>query len=456
VLFPELLVLAAHAEPPDLLLEGIPRARFALSGPWQPGEADKLFWVEQDTERLNVTEFVKDQLVTSRIGEGVAAPLALVDYDGDGQNNLILARGSVLADETGSVLDITPTSSHGPATGDVNGDGFGDYASLESMWMGHEEGFRQGSVFPTGEPPVEQAVHALGDLDGDGRADLARANLRYRTDVYAGALEGTLDLYLGCEFAEPNWIPHWSYDHPTDHYGPGLEATLADLDGDGDEELLVLSGETDIYGFQVTGELQVLDDLLDPSGPTVVSSQELDSPISFRLPMFHIENMGDLDGDGDDEVLIAGMDLLDPGYVRIIDAELTGGGLLQVIGPSFDLPPIFLENETILKPLVGDYDGDGWRDLALMLAEPEAGSPNLDGIIAIWLTTPPEGIQSPPPSTGTSDLSHCQPPEEGAGSTEDPPTEGTACLGCATTRAPSALILLALPCLARRRTRGPS
>jgi hypothetical protein len=457
-LSPDLFFLAAHARSPDIQVEVSQSGPLSIiSGRLQPEQADALFWVDQSEGRLFSTELVGGQPITLQMAEAVRSVTALVDYDGDGRNNLVVSLGSGYLDvESGQPLDA-PSGPGNASPGDVNGDGFGDFARHPSLWLGHEEGLRQGPLFP-GENEVDPEIYALGDLDGDRRGDLARLN--FQSPWNYGMREGTLDLYLGCEFAEPIWLPHWSYDHPTEGYGPGLALTPADLDGDGEDELLVLSGKTDPVGYGVTGELQVLDDLLDPLGPTVVVSRDVGPNVGFAWPvLYSLLGMGDLDGDGDDEVLAVGSNFADDGYVRFIDAEPTLDGLFQIVGPSFDLPVSndIIESGGNLQALVGDYNGDSWRDVVLILtwAEPNDSTPH--GIIAFWLTPPPEGAPPETETSGTPDLSHCQPPPaEEPPATEDPeePPESSACLGCATSRPPGAWLLLALPWLARRRIPG--
>jgi hypothetical protein len=448
----ELLLLAAYASPPDLQIQVL--AKDALSGRVQDGTPDGIYWVEQDTGRLFVTEMVDGQLASRLVTSNVSSVTALVDYDGDGQANLIGSVGeSVKYDlESGQPVGLVALCGEAVA-GDTTGDGFGDFASSSSLWVGQAGGFREGAAFAGETTETCRSVYALGDLDADGRMDLARADLHEPDDYFGyGALEGTLQLYLGCEYSEPLWTPHWSYDHPTPDYGPGLGVTTVDGDGDGVSELLVLSGQTDAVGYSVWGELQLLDNVLDPLGPTVVASREVDS--DYLGTLVSLQGVGDLDGDGDDEVLVQGRDFLgDNLLVRFIDAEPTPDGLLQVVGPSFDLPvPVErFQDNNYFRALLGDYDGDGWRDVALVMRWLEEDG-TLGGTISVWLGLSP--IQTAP---ALGDLSHCQPPEEDTGSTDDPeepPTEGTACLGCATTRPSGLLLLLALPWLTRRRGKG--
>jgi hypothetical protein len=420
-----LFLLAAHARPPDLLLEGLRPAGESLSGRWQAEEADKLFWVEQDAPRLQVAEIVEGELVTSLLAQGVHGLVALLDYDGDGRANLVVSRDEGDVDlESGGVL--APFADYGGAgVGDIDGDGSEDYASQTALWLGHAGGLAEGAPFPMPEDATWQRVHPLGDLDGDGRGDLGRLNFTpgYGDPAYGGD-EGTLDLHLGCEYAESSWTPHWRYDHPAPDWGPGHLLTAADLDGDSEQELFALSGFQHLYGIQ--GEVQILDDLLDPLGPDVISSQELGQVVGY-WPGPSLRNLGDVDGDGDDELLA-----LMNGLVSVLGAEPVAEGLLQVVGPSFDLP-----DTDIQDVWVGDYDGDGWRDVALVGAGPRGGA------IALWLRLAPETL-----SPAAPDDSHCLPPhhdgpEQPGEPLEQHPPQTRAC-GCATMQPSSAWLLLAL------------
>src|SRR5262249_20380004 len=139
--------------------------------------------------------------------------------------------------------------------------------------------------------------------------------------------------------------------------------------------------------------------------------QDIGSNVRNRRGV-ELHNMGDLDGDGDDEVLAAVEYLFDDQLLRILDAEPGPGGLTQIFDDQFDLPlPQGIGRGDILsfQALVGDYDGDGRRDVAVALTweDPEIDS-SLFGTLALWLdpalrdgngpVLEPEEPQSPAPS----------------------------------------------------------
>jgi len=161
--------------------------------------------------------------------------------------------------------------------------------------------------------------HAIGDLDADGIQDVLWSD------------EGDLRLWSGALGAPPPAEPS---SHPTG--GTGTTDVLpGDFDGDGVGDALVTSMEG--------GALRGLAGLTGtPDGP-VATGWVL--PDSYRAAF----PLGDIDGDGDDDLLI--------------DGVLWKGG---PSGPTEDAPlfAAFVDAPLMARSL-GDLDGDGYPELAI-------------------------------------------------------------------------------------------
>lgn len=111
---------------------------------------------------------------------------------------------------------------------------------------------------------------------------------------------------------------------------------------------------------------------------------------------------------------------------------------------TFDLPlpPGVRENELLsFQSLVGDYDGDGWRDVAVAMTWEDPDVDSLErGTLAVWLNPSLRDGQ------GTVLV-----PLPGAPGASAPLAEAPGGCGCATSAQGSAWLLLPLLALCRRR-----
>ncbi len=194
--------------------------------------------------------------------------LAIGDFDADGIDDLAVAQPWFGADDAGRVLVFvgTPTGlrttpdvvlpgaagdqlGSALATGDVDGDGFADLAATAPGFdgVGPREGrlviFRGGSAglaspatwtVPSGVASAGFGSDlAVGDLDCDGRADLASD---WTTWSGGQADEGRIGVWLGGP-AGPAAAPSWTWE-PDQTRVYGASALLAaDWTGDGCDDL---------------------------------------------------------------------------------------------------------------------------------------------------------------------------------------------------------------------------
>jgi hypothetical protein len=201
----------------------------------------------------------------------------------------------------------------------------------------------------SGDPLTLLAARSPGDLDGDGFADLVAAvglvsdddRVSYQMTVLDGPLSGAsteadADLTLPAPSA---WI-----DLPF----PGQ-----DLDGDGTTDLVYTNfvGEVRIlYGPLTAGQ--------DPDAPDASFSGEGGEGVGAFVPV------GDLDGNGAVDVVIAVPDAGDYGAVYVLDGPFAGSvrpseaAVLALSGTSW---PGYAWTDAA----AGDLDGDGATDLVL-------------------------------------------------------------------------------------------
>lgn len=181
--------------------------------------------------------------VAHRIGTGAQTDVggAMFDVNGDGFADQVSGatlfihpgKQRVREEEWRRIPDVA-MSSHDHRVGDIDGDGQLDLIAMQEKrgvvwfkiprdamqpWIAHDIG------------PARHAGLAVGDIDGDGDADVVRSDWWFENADGKGT----------------RWIRHENIPFPGKRYnefGMATQSRLADLDRDGDLDVVMTDGET--------------------------------------------------------------------------------------------------------------------------------------------------------------------------------------------------------------------
>ena len=294
---------------------------------------------------------------------GTVGRLALVDVDGDGDLDLVLpVRGGPNRlwqnDGSGAFIDVTAThmpagtdEARAVAAADIDGDGDQDLAFAYSGFQGSHRLYRNlgGGVFTdiTGSHFAPQGFTSRAvlfvDVDGDGDRDLVFADdatspLRHR--LFRN--DGTGLFQDDSATSMPAALPQ--------AYATNLAA--ADIDGDGDQDLVITGASTRLYTNDGTGVFT------DGTAARLPTSTD-DEAAAF----------GDVDGDGDADLVLAGV-----GQNRLY--RNLGNGVFADVTATTMAVDTAIEHAVALR----DFDGDGDLDLATANMGPDRFYQNVGGV----------------------------------------------------------------------------
>jgi hypothetical protein len=338
------------------------------------GLPDILGLVSIDTGGIAAPGYVSTRLQTAagtyaapaRFGVGAGpANLVVADLNGDGKPDLVIAN----ADDHSITIRLADPAHPGSfqpalvlplgaavtpldvAVGDLNGDGKPDIAVAASGASGGVLILLQDPTSPllfaapVALPVTGDALAVtVADLDGNGLADLAVAtsangvSVRYQT-------------------APSTWSS--AVDFPTGIHPVAVKA--ADLNGDGKLDLLTAN-----YGAATSPGTQGLSILFQTTGGAFAAP--IHYATGYRSTALAI---GDLNGDGKPDVVVANAGLPgDPGSVSVFLQDATSAGTLLA-------PTSYTGAWGPMGVALGDIDGDGRPDLV-----------TADGDIVVRLNNP--------------------------------------------------------------------
>lgn len=277
-----------------------------LGGAYNPTRTsrDNLYLLEQTTPG---TYAVRESRFLDGIDFGSETSPALADLDGDGDLDLLVGnkiepdgdraslyflenRGSSKAPAF-TIADRLPVADgyhYAPALGDLDGDGDADLVLgtwRDAVRFYRNEGERGTLRFVLADTALVQltrgshASPALGDLDGDGDLDLM-----------IGEASGAINFYRNDGSRTAPRFTLVSDEWEGIREGRRSAPRLADLDGDGDLDLVI--------GTE-GGSPVVLRNSGTRTAPEFVREAD-----ELQLPPLTVPAFGDLDGDGDLDLLV--------------------------------------------------------------------------------------------------------------------------------------------------------
>ena len=292
--------------------------------------------------------------------------VALGDIDGDGKPDLVVTNynsntfsvyrntstsGSITTSSFATNVDFTTGSSSpiGIAIGDIDGDGKPDlvvtnwnnntvsiYRNTSTSGSITASSFATNVDFSTGTNPFNVAI---GDIDGDGKPDLAVTNYSDNT-VSVFRNTSTSGSITTSSFATSIYFTTGSYP---------IGIAIGDIDGDGKPDLVITnygSNKVSIYmnistsGSITTGSFATNVDFTTGSNPNGVA-------------------IGDIDGDGKPDLAVTNAGSNTISIYRNIST--TGSITLGSFTDRVD----FTTGSNPICVAIGDIDGDGKPDLAV-------------------------------------------------------------------------------------------
>jgi hypothetical protein len=300
--------------------------------------ADGTFW---DGLGMSDNGWVEVEFLWTAGGKGMYGG-SPTDFNGDGKDDIVTFSQGSSADvyvgpSTGSSFgsakwhDQFAPSGQTPLTGDFNGDGKDDAVAFTQdesadVWVALSDGATFGT--PTVWHDFFAAageVPAVGDVNGDGKDDIVTFTNNAAGDVYVALSTGS---GFGASAKWHDWFaPNGEFPAVGDINGDGKDDIVTFTRGSAGDVYVALSDGTS-FGASVKAH-----DWFAPGG---------EQP-----------RVGDVNGDGKDDIVTFTNDSLGDVYVALSDGTGFGAGAKwhDWFAPNGEFP------------YVGDFDGDGKADI---------------------------------------------------------------------------------------------
>ena len=246
---------------------------------------------------------------------------------------------------------------------DLDGDGdldlsWGDYFQ-QSLYIIWNSGTPEAPVmveittqFPPNDPIISagQNMPTFADLDGDGDEDLFVTVL---SGAYGNQLVNNFYYYKN---TGSNSNPEYSYI--TNNYFSTLDIfsnnspELIDIDNDGDLDLFI-ANQYDLSATPWVGRIHFFRNAGSSSSPNYV--EESTSLLNENMGQMLTPEFGDLDGDGDMDLLVGDFN----GFIQYFENTSSNNNLTFL--PIENVGNIDLSGNSV--PTLGDLDGDGDLDM---------------------------------------------------------------------------------------------
>gem|GEM_PF-755591 len=295
------------------------------------------------------------------LGYPLYSQLTTADINADKKDDIIFAYGSTVSvlDHTGVVLPGWPQPidtlqsddavQRGPVVGDMDGDGQPEIAAFTEggktyLWNA------DGSLVPGWPRSLSAQYGVIDDVNNDGRKEL----------VVTGG--NTIDV----KKSDGTSLPGWPFT-----FSPGFDITsstqvsIGDVDNDGFKEIAVAADmhTPEKSGYPVPRKVYLFENngTIMPGWPKSISFGTWDNYLYETYPI-----LGQLDSDGDLEIVLGTME----GNLEAFHHDGTNvAGWPQTIQIPSYWDQILLTGYTVNLAAIGDIDGDGDNEVVASIME---------------------------------------------------------------------------------------